>query len=81
MSKHWSWGHFITDGQFFQNNNSHKNVWCLACLNHHKGLLLESDIISTSLDSVGGHTDAEQEAQGSYQIFFPFGCYRCYKCM
>lgn len=27
---------------FFQNNNSYKNAWCLACLNHHKDLLREN---------------------------------------
>ena len=67
MSKHWFWGHFITDGQLFQNNNSFKNAWYLACLNHHKDLLRQSDIISTALNGIGGgRTDAEQETQGSY---------------
>jgi hypothetical protein len=66
MSKHWSWGHFITDGQFFRNNNLYKNAWCLACLNHHKDMLWESNIVSTALNGMGGgRTDAEQEAQGT----------------
>jgi hypothetical protein len=64
MSKHWSWGHFITHGQFFRNNNSYKDAWCLACLNHYKDMLWESDIVSMALNGMGGgHTDAEQEAQ------------------
>ena len=66
MSKHWSWGYFITDGQFFRNNNSYKNAWCLACLNHHKDLLQESDIVDMVLNGMGGgRTDAEWEAQGT----------------
>ena len=40
---------------------------CLACLNHHKDMLWQSDIISTALNGMGGgRTDAEREAQGSY---------------
>jgi hypothetical protein len=66
MSKHWSWAHFITDNQLFRNNNSYKNAWCLACLNHHEGLLRESDIVSTAINGMGGgRTDAERQAQGS----------------
>ena len=52
MSKHWSWGYFITDNQLFRNNNSYKNAWCLACLNHHKDQLQESDIISTAVSGI-----------------------------
>ena len=38
----------------------------LACLNHHKEMLRESDIVSTAVDGMGGgRTDADREAQGS----------------
>ena len=66
MSRTWSWNHFISDGNLFRNNNYYKNAWCLACLNYHKEMLRESDIVSTAVDGMGGgRTDAEREAQGS----------------
>ena len=38
----------------------------LACLNHHKEMLRESNIVSTAVDGMGGgRTDADREAQGS----------------
>jgi hypothetical protein len=65
QSKHWSWAYFITDGLFFHNNNSYKNAWCIACLNHHKEQLQQADIIGTALSgSSNGRTDAEREALG-----------------
>jgi hypothetical protein len=71
MSKNWSWNHFFSDGQFYQNNNSYKNAWCLACLNYQLGLLRESDVVSTALYGMGsGRTDLEREAQGSYYSFY-----------
>ena len=66
-SKHWSWGYFFTDGHFFRNNNSFKNAWCIACLNHQKEQLRNSDILGAAISGIGGsRTDAEREAQGSY---------------
>jgi hypothetical protein len=64
-TKHWSWSHFFTDGLFFRNNNSFKNAWCIACLNHHKGLLRESDVVNAAISGTdSGRSDAEREAQG-----------------
>ena len=38
----------------------------LACHNHHKEMLRESDIVSTAVDGMGGgRTDSNREAQGS----------------
>ena len=66
-AKHWSWGYFFTDGHFFRNNNSFKNAWCIACLNHHKELLRQSDILGMALTGISNdHTDAERETQGSH---------------
>jgi hypothetical protein len=66
-AKHWSWGYFFTDGHFFHNNNSFKNAWCIACLNHQKEWLQNSDILGAAESSTGGGCmDAEQEGQGSY---------------
>ena len=70
MSKHWSWEHFTTDGQLFRNNNFYKNAWCVACLNHHKDMLRDSDasVVSTAINGMGGgRTELEREVQGSYQ--------------
>ena len=67
MSKTWSWSYFTSasDGNFFR-NSYHKNAWCLACLNYHKEMLREPDIVSTVVDGMGsGRTDAEREAQSS----------------
>ena len=65
--KHWSWGYFFTDGHFFRNNNSFKNAWCIACLNHHKERLRNSDIIGAAESGTGGgRTEAEREGQGIY---------------
>lgn len=58
-SKHWSWGYFFTDGFFFRNNNSYKNAWCIACLNHHKELLLQSDVINAAISGTSSELDAE----------------------
>ena len=56
----WSWDYFITDGNFFRNNHSYKNAWCVACLNLHKDLLRESDVLSVAVDGMGGgRTEAE----------------------
>jgi hypothetical protein len=63
--KHWSWGFFLTDNLFFRNNNSYKNAWCIACLNHHKELLQQSDIVNAAISGTGvDRTDAERETQG-----------------
>ena len=72
-AKHWSWGYFFTDGLFFRNNNSFKNAWCIACLNHEKELLRQADIISAA---VGGtyepnRTYAEREAEGIVLFLHP----------
>lgn len=65
MSKTWVWDHFVTDNLFFRKNNYHKNAWCIACLNHHKELLRQSDVLSTAIGGTGSNrTDAEREAQG-----------------
>ena len=71
VTKHWSWGHFTTDNQFFQNNNFYKNAWCIACVKHHKELLRQADIASAA---VAGRTDADREAQGIVLDFFEFHC-------
>jgi hypothetical protein len=65
-SKHWSWAYFFTDGLLFRNNNSYKNAWCIACLNHHKDQLREADIIGAAISGTSGdRTDGQREAQGS----------------
>lgn len=68
MSKqlHWGWTHFYSDNQLFRSNNSYKNAWCLACLNHRQEQLRQSDIISASLTGVSNNrTDADRVIQGS----------------
>jgi hypothetical protein len=66
MSRNWSWDYFFTDGQFFRNNNSYKNAWCLGCLKYHKDRLRESDVLGMAVDGMGGgRTEEEREAQGS----------------
>ena len=66
-TKHWSWGHFTSDNHFFQNNNSYKSAWCIACVNHHKEQLRLSDIANTAITGISsGHSmDADWEVQGS----------------
>jgi hypothetical protein len=66
-SKHWAWKHFFSDNILFRNNNSYKNAWCIACFNHHKELLRQSDILSAANSgTIINRTDAERETQGSY---------------
>jgi hypothetical protein len=69
MSKNWVWEHFFTDNLFFRNDNYHKNAWCIACLNHHKELLRQSDVVSAAIGGTNSNrTDAEREAQGGYYL-------------
>ncbi|KAM6500083.1 hypothetical protein JOM56_003097 [Amanita muscaria] len=72
-TKHWSWAYFITDNQFFRKNNSFKNAWCTACLNHHKDQLRQLDIVNAAVSGISsGRTDTNWEAQGGYRtsVFF-----------
>jgi hypothetical protein len=70
-NKHWAWGYFITNNQLFRNNNSYKNAWCIACLNHRKEQLRQSDVLTTAVSGISsGHTDADWEKQGKYQTLF-----------
>ncbi|KIL54278.1 hypothetical protein M378DRAFT_1059173 [Amanita muscaria Koide BX008] len=63
-TKHWSWAYFITDNQFFRKNNSFKNAWCTACLNHHKDQLRQLDIVNAAVSGISsGRTDTDWEAQ------------------
>jgi hypothetical protein len=71
-TRHWSWNYYMTDGALYRNNKSFKNAWCLACLNHHRDLLQQLEIVNTALtgtvdgqDGYHGCTDAEREAQGA----------------
>ena len=65
MSKHWAWGYFFTDGLLFRSNNSYKNAWCIACFNHHKELLRQSDVLGAAISGTSGdRRDADREAQG-----------------
>jgi hypothetical protein len=71
MSKHWSWEYFFSDGALFRTNNTFKNAWCIACLDHHKERLRQSDVIGTAMSGTsGGRTDADREAQGTKHIEF-----------
>jgi hypothetical protein len=66
-SKHWTWSYFTTDGKFFRDNHSHKNAWCTACLDHHRGLLLQADVHNAASDDMDGpsnRTDAERDVEG-----------------
>lgn len=65
--KHWAWDYFFTDPLKFKANNYHKNAWCLGCLNYHRNLLRESDILAVTFTGVDRQirTDAEREIQGS----------------
>ena len=56
---------FFTDGLLFHSKNSYKNVWCIACLNHHKELLRQSDVLGAAMSGTSGdRRDADREAQG-----------------
>jgi len=70
MSKlHWSWAHFFTDGALFRSNNTFKNAWCIACLDHHKELLRKSDVLGTAMSGTSSDcTDADREAQGKSSL-------------
>ncbi|KAG5649883.1 hypothetical protein H0H81_001649 [Sphagnurus paluster] len=48
---HWVWDHFETDGQFFRENNSNKNAWCIACLDAHRRVIREASMPIVELDS------------------------------
>ena len=72
-TKHWSWGYFITDNQFFRNNNSYKNAWCIACVNCCKEQLWQVDVIDTVVSGTSsGRMEVELEAQGGYWSTEPF---------
>ncbi|KAG6907622.1 hypothetical protein DXG01_008158 [Tephrocybe rancida] len=58
-----SWGYFFTDNQFFRNNHSNKNAWCIACLDYERNRLKSADIMTVSLDGAQPYTDDEIEAQ------------------
>lgn len=67
MSHHWTWEFFETDSKFYRNNHTNKNAWCMACLNYHRTLLRESDVISSSLGNTGlFHTEETLEQQGKH---------------
>ena len=71
MSKHCSWAYFLSDSALFR----FRNTWCVACLDHHRELLWQSDIVTIAMSGAGGiRTDEDRETQGKYgHIFLNFG--------
>jgi hypothetical protein len=62
---HWVWAHFVTDGNFFQNNRSNKNAWCTKCLAHHRDLLLSADAAAVAATGINDARTPDQiEALG-----------------
>jgi hypothetical protein len=71
-TKHWSWEHFTTDHQLFQNNNSYKNAWCIACVNNHREQLWQADVVNTAVSGANsGNTIVDWEEQGIVPGLFP----------
>jgi len=71
MLKHWAWNYFLTDGLLFRSNNFYKNAWCIRCLNHHKNLLWQFDVVGTATSGTSGdRIEADWEAQGYLQRLY-----------
>jgi len=73
MSKHWAWGYFFTNGLLFRSNNSYKNAWCIACLNHHKELLWQSDVLGAAIRGTSGGIQNLEKEMEAYELLSSAG--------
>jgi hypothetical protein len=64
---HWSWDHFVTDGEMYRTNHFNKNAWCTRCLAYTSNLIRNNNILEVSLTGLAqGMTPEEVEKQGTF---------------